>query len=55
MRNKHRIQTKPEQIFDAIRLVQSDLPQPTLAISQQLHSQFLHLLRAIEIAIDYHP
>ena len=44
-----------EEIFDAIRLVQNDLSQPTLAIFQQLHSQFLHLLRATEIATDYHP
>ena len=43
-----------EQIFDAIRLVQNDLSQPTLAIFQQLHNQFLHLLRATEIATDYH-
>ena len=44
-----------EQIFDAIRLVQNDLSQPTLAIFQQLHRQFLHLLQATELATDYHP
>ena len=44
-----------EQIFDAIRLVQNDLSQPTLVLFQQLHAQFLHLLRATELATDYHP
>ena len=44
-----------EQIFDAVRLVQDDLSKPTLAIFQQLHDQFLHLLRVTEIATDYHP
>ena len=36
-------------------LVQNDLSQPTLAIFQHLHNQFLRLLRATEIATDYHP
>ena len=44
-----------EQIFDAIRLVQNDLSQPTLSNFQQLHAEFLHLLRATELATDYHP
>ena len=44
-----------DQIFDAISLVQSQKSPATLQLFSQVHSQYLALLRAIELATDYHP